>query len=290
LKKLKAVSTSTRTMKIVVASGKGGTGKTSVAINLALSVGASQILDCDVEEPNVHIFLGGTEEEFSPVELLVPEINENKCTYCGKCSAFCQYNALFVVGDTAMVFPELCHSCGGCSIVCPEGAITEKPRKIGSLHKVMNGEMEVVYGNLNVGEPMAVPMIAAVKEQAKSEGLVILDAPPGSACPVVESVSEADFCLMVTEPTPFGLHDLEVATEVVKILGVPMGVVVNFAGIGDQGVYNFCKEHELPILMEIPYDRRIAELYSRGIPFTVEMKEWETKFKTLLKEMEAMIR
>ena len=290
MKKPKAASTSIRNMKIVVASGKGGTGKTSVAINLALSVGAKQILDCDVEEPNVHIFLGGTEEEFSPVELLVPEINEDKCTYCGKCSEFCQYNALFVVGDTAMVFPELCHSCGGCSIVCPEGAITEKPRKIGSLHKVMNGEMEIVYGNLNVGEPMAVPMISAVKEQAKSEGLVILDAPPGSACPVVEAVSDADFCLMVTEPTPFGLHDLEVATEVVEQLGVPMGVVVNCAGIGDQGVYDFCREHGLPIHMEIPYDRRIAELYSRGIPFTVEMKEWRAKFEILLKEMEAMTR
>ena len=277
-------------MKIVVASGKGGTGKTSVAINLALSVGARQILDCDVEEPNVHLFLNGTEEEFSPVELLVPEINEDKCTYCGKCSAFCQYKALFVVGETAMVFPELCHSCGGCSIVCPEGAITEKPRKIGSLHKVMNDEMELVYGNLNIGEPMAVPMISAVKKQAKSEGLVILDAPPGSACPVVEAVSEADFCLMVTEPTPFGLHDLEVATEVVEQLGVPMGVVVNFAGIGDRGVYDFCREHGLPILMEIPYDRRIAELYSRGIPFTVEMKEWRAKFEILLKEMEAMTR
>lgn len=277
-------------MKIVVASGKGGTGKTSVAVNLALSVGAKQILDCDVEEPNVHIFLGGTEKEFCPVELLVPEINQDKCTYCGECSRFCQYNALFVVGDTAMVFPELCHSCGGCSIVCPVGAITEKPRKIGSIHKVMIDEMELVYGNLNVGEPMAVPMISAVKEQAKSEGLVILDAPPGSACPVVESVSEADFCLLVTEPTPFGLHDLKVATEVVEQLGVPMGVVVNFAGIGDREVYKFCKEHGLPILMEIPYDRKIAELYSRGIPFTVEMKEWETKFKNLLKEVEAMIR
>ena len=277
-------------MKIVIASGKGGTGKTSVAVNLALSIGAKQILDCDVEEPNVHIFLGGTEKEFCPVELLVPKINPDKCTYCGECSSFCQYNALFVVGDTAMVFPELCHSCGGCSIVCPVGAITEKPRKIGSIHKVMNDELELVYGNLNVGEPMAVPMISAVKEQAKSEGLVILDAPPGSACPVVESVSEADFCLMVTEPTPFGLHDLKVATEVVEQLGVPMGVVVNFAGIGDRGVYTFCKENRLPILMEIPYDRRIAELYSRGIPFTVEMKEWESKFKILLKEVEALIK
>jgi len=275
-------------MKVVVASGKGGTGKTSVAVNLALSVGADQVLDCDVEEPNVHIFLKLGEKESHPVELLVPRIIEEKCTHCRKCAEFCQYNALFVAGETAMVFPELCHSCGGCRLVCPEEAIEEVTRMIGKIFKGQADGVELVYGELNIGEPLAVPIISKVKEQAKEEGLVILDAPPGSACPVVESVHGSDFCLLVTEPTPFGLHDLKVATEVVKQLGVPLGVVVNFAGVGDRGVYEFCEEQGIPVLMEIPFDRRIAELYSRGVPFTEEMTEWRERFQALLETMEVL--
>jgi MinD superfamily P-loop ATPase len=277
-------------MKVVVASGKGGTGKTSVAVNLALSVGAEQVLDCDVEEPNVHIFLKPGATESQPVELLVPWIIEERCTYCRRCAEFCQYNALFVAGETAMVFPELCHSCGGCKLVCPEEAIEEAPRVIGKIFKGQVDGVELVYGELNIGEPLAVPIISKVKEQAKQGGLVILDAPPGSACPVVEAVHGSDFCLMVTEPTPFGLHDLEVATEVVKQLGVPMGVVVNFAGIGDKGVYAFCEKQGIPVLMEIPFDRRIAELYSRGVPFTEEMTEWRPRFQRLLEEMEELVK
>ena len=275
-------------MKLVVASGKGGTGKTSIAVNLALSVGAGQILDCDVEEPNVHIFLKQENPRKRPVELLVPEIDERKCTYCRRCAEFCQYNALFVAGDVAMVFAELCHSCGGCKLVCPEDAITEKPRRIGTVTVSETHGMCLVYGELNVGEALAVPMISAVKENAEDDGLVILDAAPGSACPLVETVHGTDFCLMVTEPTPFGLHDLQVATEVVRQLDVPLGVVVNFAGVGDRGVYKFCENEGMPIIMEIPYDRRIAELYSRGIPFTAEMPEWRSRFRNLLEIVEGM--
>ncbi|OGD53984.1 (4Fe-4S)-binding protein [Candidatus Bathyarchaeota archaeon RBG_13_60_20] len=276
-------------MKLVVASGKGGTGKTSISVNLALSTGAKQVIDCDVEEPNVHIFLKPENPRRKPVELLVPQINEKKCTHCRRCTEFCQYNALFVVGETAMVFPELCHSCGGCRLVCPEDAITEKPRRIGTITVAESHGMELVYGELDVGEALAVPVISAVKEQAVDDGLVILDAAPGAACLLVETVHGADFCLMVTEPTPFGLHDLQVATEVVKQLGVPLGVVVNFAGVGDRGVYGYCEREEIPVIMEIPYDRRIAELYSRGIPFTAEMTEWRSRFRELMETVEAMI-
>ncbi len=276
-------------MKIVVASGKGGTGKTLTAVNLAISTGADQIIDCDVEEPNVHIFLKPEKTEMSSVKLLVPHIIEEKCTYCRKCAEFCQYNALFVVGETAMVFPELCHSCGGCKLVCPFEAIKEVPREIGKIYRGQADGIDVVYGELKIGEPLSVPIIAKAKELAHDDGVVILDAPPGSACPVVESVHGADFCLMVTEPTPFGLHDLEVATEVVQQLDVPIGVVVNFAGIGDRGVYDYCDEHRLPILMEIPFDRRIAELYSRGISFTEEMTEWKGRFIELMDKIEEMI-
>lgn len=277
-------------MKIVVASGKGGTGKTLVAINLALSVDADQVLDCDVEEPNDYIFIkpSNTISEF--VELLVPEIDESKCNYCRKCAEFCQFNALFVAGETAMVFPELCHSCGGCKLVCPTEAITEKPRSIGEIFSGDVNGMELVYGKLNIGEALAVPIISAVKEKAKTQGLVILDSPPGTSCPVVESVMGSDFCVMVTEPTPFGLHDMEIAAEVIMALGIPLGVVVNFAGIGDRGVYDYCEKMKLPILMEIPYDRKIAELYSRGIPFIEEMPEWRAKFQELLEKIQERVK
>ena len=180
-----------------------------------------------------------------------------------------------------MVFPELCHSCGGCTLVCPEHAIEEKPRSIGEVSTGKVDGLELVYGKLDVGEALAVPIISAVKEKSKPDAIVVIDSPPGSACPVVESVLSADFCLMVTEPTPFGLHDLDVAVEVVKQLGIPMGVVVNFVGIGDRGVYEYCEKMKLPILLEIPYDRRIAELYSRGTPFIEEMAEWKDKFRAL---------
>jgi len=276
-------------MKIVVASGKGGTGKTLVAINLTLSVDADQVLDCDVEEPNDYIFIKPSNTISESVELLVPEINELKCNYCRKCAEFCQFNALFVVGETAMVFPELCHSCGGCKLVCPTGAITEKPRSIGEIFVGDVNGLELVYGKLNIGEALSVPIISAVKEKAKTHGLVILDSPPGTSCPVVESVMGADFCVMVTEPTPFGLHDMEIAAEVIMELGIPLGVVVNFAGIGDRGVYDYCEKMDLPILMEIPYDRKIAELYSKGIPFVEEMPEWRAKFQELLEKIKEII-
>jgi MinD superfamily P-loop ATPase len=274
---------------LAVASGKGGTGKTSVAVNLALSLGSAQVLDCDVEEPNAHILLRPEVHGESPVELLVPRIQEDRCDHCGECSRFCQFNALFVVGETAMVFPELCHSCGGCSLVCPREAIVEEPREIGRILRGSAGDIDLVYGEINVGEPLSVPVIAAVKREMRVEGTIILDAPPGSACPVVETVHGADYCIMVTEPTPFGLHDLQVAVEVVKGLGIPTGVVVNFSGIGDRGVYEFCEGEGIPVLMEIPFDRRIAELYSRGIPFVEEMPEWRQRFQELAEKIEEAV-
>jgi len=269
-------------VKIAIASGKGGTGKTSVAVNLALSLGKVQVIDCDVEEPNVHILLRPKIGETFPVELLVPKILEERCDYCGECAKFCQFNALFVAGETAMVFPELCHSCGGCTIVCPRDAIVEEPRQIGIIIKSKAGDIDLVYGEINVGEALAVPIIAAVKDHIDEKRMVILDSAPGSACPLVETVHGVDFCLLVTEPTPFGLHDLKVAVEVVQILDIPMGVLVNFAGIGDRGVYDFCEEQGIPIMMEIPFDRKIAELYSRGVPFVEAMPEWRQKFIDLV--------
>jgi MinD superfamily P-loop ATPase len=263
---------------ITVASGKGGTGKTTVAVNMALSLENVQLLDCDVEEPNSHILLQPTITETKPVYTKVPVISEELCVYCGKCSKFCAYNALFVAPKTVMVFPELCHNCGGCTLVCPKNAITEKERQIGVIKKGETKGVEIVYGELNVGEAMAVPLIRAVKNQMRKDKMVIIDAPPGTACSLVASVHKTDYCILVTEPTPFGLHDLKITVQVLKDLGVPMGIVINRAGLGDRKVYEYCKEENIPLLLEIPFSKKIAELYSRGVPFVAEMPEWKEKF------------
>jgi MinD superfamily P-loop ATPase len=265
-------------MIITVASGKGGTGKTTVAVNMALSLENVQLLDCDVEEPNSHILLQPEINETEPVYTKVPVVSEELCDYCGKCSKFCAYNALFVAPKTVMVFPELCHSCGGCTLVCPKNAITEKERQIGVIKKGESKGVEIVYGELNVGEAMAVPLIRAVRNQMKSNKNVVIDAPPGTACSLVASVHKTDYCILVTEPTPFGLHDLKITVQVLKDLGVPMGVVINRAGLGDRKVYEYCKKEKIPVLLEIPFSKKIAELYSRGVPFVAEMPEWKEKF------------
>jgi MinD superfamily P-loop ATPase len=268
-------------MIVAVASGKGGTGKTSVVVNMSLSVGNVQILDCDVEEPNAHLLLHPKSLRTEPVESLVPLIDPKLCDHCGKCAKFCQYNALFTSREKTLVFPELCHNCGGCAIICPRHAINWKTNQIGVLHFSNIGRLALVYGELEVGEPMAVPVIKAVKKQMEKGRDVIIDSPPGASCPFVETVRGSDFCVLVTEPTPFGLHDLKIAIQVLTRLTVPFGVVINRAGVGDSKVYDYCKKEKISILMEIPYQRRIAELYSRGTPFCTELSGWTEKFKML---------
>jgi len=271
---------------ITIASGKGGTGKTTVAVNMALSLENVQLLDCDVEEPNSYILLQPTIHEIKQVCTNIPMISEELCDYCAKCSKFCAYNALFVASKTVMVFPELCHSCGGCKIVCPKNAITEKERPIGIIKEGEAKGVEIVYGELNVGEAMAVPLIKAVKNQMKSDKTVILDAPPGTACSLVVSVHKTDYCILVTEPTPFGLHDLKISVQVLKDLNVPMGVVINRAGIGDRKVYQYCEKENIPLLMEIPFDKKIAKLYSCGVPFVAEMPEWKKNFQNIWEKIQ----
>jgi len=276
-------------MIVSVASGKGGTGKTSVAVNMALSIRKVQLLDCDVEEPNAHILLNPSIHKIEHVYSLIPRISKELCSYRGECAKFCQFNAIFATSEKVLVFPELCHSCGGCAMVCPEKAISWEKNKTGVLKFGSVGNLELVYGELEVSKPMAVPIIKAVKKQAKSSVNVILDSPPGTSCPFVETVKDSDFCLLVTEPTPFGLHDLKIAVEVLRKIAIPFGVVVNRAGIGDKSLYNYCAEEKIRILMEIPYQRSIAELYSKGIPFSLEMPEWEAKFQLLHREIEEII-
>ncbi len=275
-------------MIVSIASGKGGTGKTSVAVNMALSVGNVQLLDCDVEEPNAYLLL---HPEFKRKEIVytsIPKVDRVLCSSCGECTKFCQFNAIFVASEKILVFPELCHSCGGCELVCPKKAITWEKYNIGTLSFGSTDGVDIVQGELEISKPLAVPVIKAVKKQIDRSRNVILDCPPGTSCSFVETVTGSDFCLLVTEPTPFGLHDLRIAVEVLRKVGVPLGVVINRAGIGDKKVYEYCTKEDLDILLEIPYERRIAELYSKGTPFSLEMTEWTERFQMLFSKIKEL--
>ncbi|KPJ51993.1 MAG: (4Fe-4S)-binding protein [Planctomycetes bacterium DG_58] len=269
-------------MKIAIASGKGGTGKTTIAINLALTAGDDvRLLDCDVEEPNCHIFLNPTIESRQTVSIPVPEVDESKCTGCGACGRICQFSAIVALKTKPLTFPDLCHGCGGCMLVCPEEAIREVPREVGVLEQGSARRIRFVHGRLRVGEAMSPPLIRAVKAHALEDGLSIIDAPPGTSCPVIEAIRKTDFVLLVTEPTPFGLNDLELAVGAVRILGIPFGVVVNRSDVGDDRVDRYCREQQIPILAEIPNDRRVAEAYSRGTPAVEALPEMKTLFTDL---------
>jgi MinD superfamily P-loop ATPase len=268
---------------ISVASGKGGTGKTTVAVNLALALrseGPVQFLDCDVEEPNGHFFLKPQIEEREEVFTPVPEIDEKLCTYCGLCAEVCAYNALAVVKDAVLVFSELCHGCGACRLLCPENAIREVGKRIGVIESGRAGGLHFVHGRLDIGQAMSPPLIRVLKKKMDPERTVIIDAPPGTSCPVIESIKRSDFCLLVTEPTPFGLHDLELAAGAAKEVGIPRGVVLNRAnlGNGDEAVRNFCAREGIPVLMTIPFDRKIAEAYSRGQTIIAAFPDYRKAF------------
>ena len=268
-------------MIISVASGKGGTGKTTIAVNLALSLDCVQLLDCDVEEPNAHIFLKPKIVDTQTISIPVPKVDETKCNYCGLCAKVCAYNAIAVIKDNILIFKELCHGCGGCSLLCPQGAIGETNKEIGVVELGEGNGVQFGHGRLNIGEAMSPPLIRAVKQNINSIRTCIIDAPPGTSCPVIVAVKGTDFCLLVTEPTPFGLNDLELAVEAIRLMKIPFGVVINRADIGDEGVRQYCSRENIPILMEIPMDRKIAEAYSIGVPMVEKMPEWREKFRRL---------
>ena len=279
-------------MILSIASGKGGTGKTLVATSLALSLKDShkvRLLDCDVEEPNDHVFLKPVISGRETVNIPVPKVAEDKCTYCGRCAQVCAYHAIAVVGKRVLTFPQLCHGCGACSYLCPERAITEEPRETGVVEWGESDGVGFVHGILNVGEAMAPPVIRKVKEHGDNSGVVIRDVPPGTSCPVVEAIKGSDFCLLVTEPTPFGLNDLMLAVNTVHELKIPCGVIINRAGTGDAGVEKYCHKEGIPILLTIPLDTKIARLYSRGITLVAGMPEWKERFLELFEKISEIV-
>jgi MinD superfamily P-loop ATPase len=281
-------------MKIAIASGKGGTGKTTVATNLALSLSengeAIRLLDCDVEEPNCHLFMKPTIEKSINVTVPVPEVDEDKCNGCGECGRICRFSAIISFKTKALTFPELCHACGGCMLVCEPGAITEVPRLVGTLELGKYGNVDMAFGRLRVGEAMSPPLISKVKEQIDPAAINIIDAPPGTTCPTVEAMRGADYLLLVTEPTPFGLHDLKLAVETIRELGMPHGVLVNRSDLGNDEVKKYCAREQIDILLEIPFDRKLAEAYSRGEMAVKALPEYKKRFTDLFERIRKAVK
>jgi len=281
-----------KTLKLAVASGKGGSGKSTVAANLAYAISLSgnvTLVDCDVEEPNLHLYFPSTTEE-QVVTTPVPVVDDERCTQCGRCGEFCRYGALAVTGNGVLTFLEMCHSCGGCMLICPEGAIHEVERPIGRVttaHPLPR--LTLITGILNEGEVLSPRVIRAAKEAVGADPVIIYDSSPGTACPVIETLEGCDACILVTESTPFGLHDLRLAVEVAGTLGVPAGVIINRSDGKDAETRAFCDEHGLPVLMTIPFDRGIASLQGRGELFSRAMPEWQEAFGDLYRKCRALV-
>jgi len=279
-------------MIISIASGKGGTGKTLIATSLALSlknIHKVQLLDCDVEEPNDHLFMNPIITQQETVSIPVPEIDKEKCNFCGKCAEVCAYKAIAVWGKQVMTFDQLCHGCGACSYLCPQKAIREQPRPTGIIESGQADGINFIHGKLNIGEAMSPPVIRKVKSYAWDEGITIIDSPPGTSCPVITSIKNSDFCLLVTEPTPFGLNDLSLAVEVVKELKIPCGVVINRNIEGEGKVEQYCREEEIPVMLKIPLDTEIARFYSRGVTLVKGLPQWEDSFQKLYEKIQEIV-
>lgn len=284
-------------LKIAVASGKGGTGKTTIATSFALSIindisESLLFLDCDVEAPNAHLFLKPQLTEEKPVEILIPEVNESLCTHCGECAKVCQFQAIAVLGNKTLVFPQLCHGCGSCTMICPANAIQEIPKSIGVLQKGTAGEIKFARGVMDIGEPMAVPIIRQLKKWVAplEPQITIIDSPPGTSCPVVESIRGSDFLILVTEPTPFGFHDLKLAHQVAKDLQIPAGVIINRENGAFSELEDYCKEENLPILMRVPFRRNIAEGIAKGRNLIEILPEMTASFQNIYHQITTLVK
>lgn len=272
-------------MIISVASGKGGTGKTTVAVNLALSLNNVQLLDCDVEEPNCHIFVKPVFKNKNTVFIPIPLVDQTKCDGCGRCQEVCVYNATAMVKKKVLIFPELCHGCGSCAYFCPNDAIKEENKEIGVIEIGRKGEIQFIHGKLHIGKMMSPPVIRAVKKHINKKKTVIIDVPPGTSCPVITAIKDTDFVILVTEPTPFGLNDLSLAVEVVRKLKIPFGVIINRSDLGNKKTDEYCTSEHIPILMRIPFSKKIAGIYSRGNSIVEVLPEYREKFQRLFKRI-----
>jgi MinD superfamily P-loop ATPase len=270
---------------IAVASGKGGTGKTTIAANLAQYIATLgrpvQYLDCDVEEPNGQIFLKPKIDRSQQVTIDVPEVDLKRCIACGKCGEICQYGAIICIKENVLTFEQLCHSCGGCMRVCPVDAIKPKPLNIGDIELGKAGDIDFIHGKLRIGHVRTPSLIKEVKKHIKKDSLAIIDVPPGTSCPVVEAIKGTDFVLLVTEPTPFGLNDLKLAVDLVRKMNLPFAVVINRYGLGNDGVEKYCNAEEIEIVLKLPDDRRIAEAYSTGQMIVDVLSEYRKEFSEL---------
>jgi MinD superfamily P-loop ATPase len=278
-------------MIIGVASGKGGTGKTTIATNLVAAVESDvRLLDCDVEEPNAHLFLQPEVIETRAVGTFVPEIDIERCNFCGQCVDICQFRAIVLLKNDVLTFPELCHSCRGCQKICPQNAVKDSSRELGTIRIGRKNGIAFTEGRMNVGEAMAPPLIRAVRKTGTACKTTVIDAPPGTSCPMIASVIGSDFILLVTEPTPFGLHDLKLAVETVKRLSIPCGIVINRFDKGDDSVFDLAENENIPVLLKIPFDKKIAQAYSKGHLLVEEIPSWRKPFAELGARIENIVK
>jgi len=275
-------------IKIAIASGKGGTGKTLVSTNLfyTLQLQGTEVtlIDCDAEEPNNLMFFNGVLDSTTQITQLVPVIDENKCTFCGKCSEYCNYNAIFLLSDSKIikVMDELCHGCGACSVACEYDAITEKADLLGLVNRVtLSDKSAIIEARMKVGVYSPVSVIKAAIKEAGNAEVVLMDSPPGTSCPFIQTVAQADYVILVTEPTPFGLSDLKQSVETLKTLQKPYGVIINRANLGNDDVYVYLNKEKIPLLMSIPFDKNIASIYSKGELLCKHQPVWQSQFKNL---------
>ena len=282
-------------MKLTIASGKGGTGKTTLSVNLSsfLSrLGKKTVLgDLDVEEPNSKLFLKTKLKEERVFHKMVPKWDSQDCTLCGECNENCNFNAIIALPSEILVFPELCHSCYACSELCPTNSLPMVPNRIGVIRDFKSEGFDFVEGRLDLGQEMAVPLIAGVMEYVEEnykDSFMIFDAPPGTSCPVIEAAKESDFVLLVTESTPFGLNDLKLAVETMRVLKKDFGVVINRYGIGDNRVEEYCKDENIPVVSKIKNDKEVAKLYSKGELVYPHIKEFENSIKEIVRFLEGL--
>lgn len=272
-----------RKPSIAVLSGKGGTGKTFVAVNVAAVAGTAYYMDCDVEEPNGYLFLNPRDPVVEPVSVRVPEVDQGRCTACGRCVKFCRFHALALVKRELLVFDTICHSCGGCVLICPEQALTEREKEVGTVEKGSAGGVQVCTGILHIGEVSGLPVIDhLLGPERNPDRITIIDCPPGTACSVLESISDADYCLLVAEPTLFGLENFKMVLELVRLLGKACGVVINKSFGQDSAFEEYCSQERVPILLKIPYEERLAQLTSSGQVASLVDEQYRLLFTNLL--------